>query len=312
METITIKELAKKLLFRDNKTIYYHVKNGNLPKPIIIKNKSYFEIEEINKIFGIKNINEVKFIDKKECMKILGMQSLQKLNYLLIRKRIPFYRLTNFTGSRYLFDKAQIKKIKDDDKLSFYFSADVLHYNIMGDFIGKLLECNAITSILSEREIDVLKEIFVNRSTLEKISNKYNFTTEGVRQIRNKAQRKITLSMNKLSQIHEQYVNKILEVSYLKEKNKWLEIELKKLAGGQKKLSEAEIYGQKLSDLGLSARSYNWLKYNKFETVKEVINYCNINGFNKLMIFRHFGKKCLSDVAEVFLEKFNINLYDYK
>ncbi|MBW8050097.1 MAG: hypothetical protein FVQ77_07120 [Cytophagales bacterium] len=316
METLSSKELARILLLKDVYSLGYYGRNrkGNFPKPIKIKNESHYKITEINKMLGIKNIKDIEFIDKNECMQILGL-SPKKARSLLNSKKIPSYRISNYKGARMLFDKAQIERIKnltEGVEVSFSFSSITLDNILLTGFIKKLLGSKPFIPNLSEKELDILKYLFFEKLSLRKVAKKYNVTTERIRQIKDKTQRKIRYNIDKLSLRYRICNEKILEVEYLKEKNERLEMYIKKFKDGEKKLKESKeyenIYGCKLSDLKLSTRSYYNLRGAGLETSMDVINYCETYGYKSLLRIRNFGVKSSSEVLAVFLKKFNIDL----
>lgn len=316
METITTKELVKIRLFKSERAIFYQVQKGNLPTPIKIKNESYFELKEINKIFGIKNVKETEFIDVDQCSKMLDIFPVT-LRAHVRNKKIPNYRLTNYKGSKILFDKSQIEKINDDMKLTFNFSDEMFHYKVMKDYVARLLSTQALTSILSEREINILKEIYINKVTLNELSQRYNLNRETISQIKGKAERKINYRLRRLSDTRKKNKEIIVENRILKYKIFELESYMEKNADSEKikqikefkEFKEFEnLIGYELDDLDLSVRCYNSLRSAGLYFVIDVIVYCKKYGFDRLVKFRNLGVSSSNELRNIILKKFDIDL----
>lgn len=204
-------------------------------------------------------------------------------------------------------------------KLTFNFSDEIHHYNVMKHYVDKLLSTEAIISILSERDINILKEIYINKATLSELSQRYNLTNANIRSIKTRAERKINYQLKRLSDIQKKYKEIISENRILKYKMDEMENYVEKITDDEKKIKKIKelkqqfkeyehLIGYEITDLNLSTRCYNCLKNADLSTAIDIIIYCKKHGFDRLLILRNFSINSSNELRNIFLKKFDIDL----
>ena len=193
------------------------------------------------------------------------------------------------------------------------------YYKVMKHYVDKLLSTEAIISILSERDINILKEIYINKATLSELSQRYNLTNANIRSIKTRAERKINYQLKRLSDIQKKYKEIISENRILKYKIDEMENYVEKITDDEKKIKKIKelkqqfkeyehLIGYEITYLNLSARCYNCLRSARLYSVIDIIVYCKKYGFNRVLQFRNFGTKSSNELRNVFLKKFDIDL----
>jgi len=204
-------------------------------------------------------------------------------------------------------------------KLTFNFSDEIHHYKVMKHYVDKLLSTEAIISILSKRDINILKEIYINKATLSELSQRYNLTNVNIRSIKTRAERKINHQLKRLSDIQKKYKEIISENRIMKYKMDEMEKYVEKVTDDEKKIKKIKelkqqfkeyehLIGYEITDLNLSARCYNCLRCARLYSVIDIIVYCKKHGFDRLLIFRNFGKNSSNELRNVILKKFDIDI----
>lgn len=150
-------------------------------------------------------------------------------------------------------------------------------------------------NLISERERQVVDLYFKEYLTLEKVGNRLNITRERVRQILNKALRKINARKNLLTQSKEK-----LELISAEERERMIaeiresmtiEVALEVLKNANyKKLKKADT---PIEDLEFSVRTYNCLIRYGIENVKQLMKL----SIEDLMKVRNLGKKSLREIV---------------
>ena len=199
------------------------------------------------------------------------------------------------------------------------FSSEMHHYNVMRDYIDRLLNTHPITNILSEREINILKKRYIHNTTMEELGCKYNLNKSTISRIIIGAQRKINHHIQRLSDIQKKYKETISENRIMKYKMDEMEKYVEKVTDDEKKIKKIKelkiqfkeyehLIGYEIKDLDLSARCYNCLKSARLYSTIDIIIYCKKHGFDRLLIFRNFGKNSSNELRNVILKKFDIDI----
>lgn len=149
-------------------------------------------------------------------------------------------------------------------------------------------------NLISERERQVVDLYFKEYLTLEKVGNRLNITRERVRQILNKALRKINARKNLLTQSKEK-----LELISAEERERMIaeiresmtiEVALEVLKNANYKKLKADT---PIEDLEFSVRTYNCLIRYGIENVKQLMKL----SIEDLMKVRNLGRKSLREIV---------------
>lgn len=146
---------------------------------------------------------------------------------------------------------------------------------------------DAIHIRLTDREKLVIKWYFQDRKTLDQIAEPLGIKRERVRQIRLKAQRKISYYVNKRKESEE------LSMADLKSQIEIYERFLK----GEGVIAEQTIKTPKpytISDLDLPVRPYNCLCRAGIRTIEDLLSKTTEDLFR----IRNFGKGCMRDLIK--------------
>lgn len=284
-------QLAR-ILGKNRDTILYHVKQGNLPVPVKIKNESMFNVDEINKLMGVDDIFTIEFVDKQEAMGILDINKKQ-MAYLIRKKKLPYYKLNNTHGSATYFDKRYLEAIKDEFEIEFISSDIQIKHSSMKKIV-KLLMGFDMSPLLPDRQIRVLKLYYLNDMTLREISVVLGVSGEWVRQLRHTAMKKLSKSLPRLK-------NVLVDNARLVEYNDKLERENKILTDllsdeVLSKFPEKELLSLGIQDCGIPERAVNAFKHSDILTVADLIGLTRVQALK----FRQLGEKTVKQV-EAFL-----------
>lgn len=221
------------------------------------------------------------------------------LDLLINRKTISFFCNTKErTGSKvFIFEK---------EALEFYplnYQTRDIYKNI--DFIAKVC-LEVICKTLTPRESDLLREIIWDCKAVETVAKKWGLTNIRVRQILDKAKRRV-LHTSRLELFNwEKHITErqklLFEIDQLKREKNELALSLGKDPDQPILFTKVPKHPKlliKLIDCDLSVRALNCLKSADIETLEELISYDKTQFFK----FRNFGKKSLTEIEEFLSSK---------
>jgi len=189
---------------------------------------------------------------------------------------------------------------------------------------------NIIKNTLTKREKKYIRMRFWENLTLDEIAKYTGVTRERVRQVINKALRKIrgrsfkqykyfgdsVYRIQKNDRLYKELINKREQLQAVNDRIEEIEKELnnrtEKLSkvkaelGISNSLSDEEIVNNTpIEELELSVRSYNCLKrHAKINTIGELRKLT----YDELMSIRNFGRKSLDEIANIMRNKYDIEL----
>lgn len=263
-----------------------------------MKNERFLTRKEVAEIFSVTPQAISNWIEK-------GIISASKINGTLYVSEssvdILLSKFVNISSveNRLLQYKEDIYKLEFEchQKIS-ELEAEIKFYDLI---IGNKKVINSIFinaySILSKKQnkktIEIVEDFF-NGSRIGDIANKYDFTTERIRQIINKSLNRLSDSEKYISILNE---NKHLksQVEILNGKLLLLEKEVKRYA--QKEIIDYqisdELFNTKLEDLGLSVRSLNCLLYNaRVQSLGQLIQLSK----KEVLELRNLGKESFNEI----------------
>lgn len=145
---------------------------------------------------------------------------------------------------------------------------------------------------LTDRELTVLELRNGRNMTLEDVGKEFGVTRERIRQVEQKAIRKLRHPANlmRMSVVaYEDYAKLVAENQDLKNKLEYVE------KNALPEYEEKKIEETRIEDLELSVRSFNCLKRVGIRTVGDIVNFSKTRGLEKC---RNLGRKSLQEIAD--------------
>lgn len=276
-------------------------KNTSNPNDITITFKTGAMLERI--LFP-KSEADIKFAESGKFDKVLDLISELADNFQTGLDKI----LTKEEKNKLLKldyqenEKIKIKKdnhnkrhyvSKFDYPGSLFYAIDKNNYNEMNDLL-----LDDIFNTLTPREVEVLKYYYKDKFTLEECGKQFNVTKERVRQIREKALRKLR---------HKSRIQYLYPKEYIKE----LRNEVKVLS--QDIQNYCNNHPEGIEKLNLSARLYNCLLSINIKSVEQVkLLLSTKRGIDRLIKTRNLGTKSLNELRTKLFEYcgFTSNKFD--
>ncbi len=313
-------EEATKILCHNVVSIKKHVKLGNLPK--FIKSDGDvlgFDEEELAGIFNLSSIKE-PFIQVSEASKVLDMSYASVVSRCASKiNPIPHFKIEDKRGAKLLFLKSGLEEwMKFKLVISPGFNNSKRKYQTALDLLNVMLDMDDEVHFLTEMEVHVFRFTYIENITFAEIGSRLDLTREGVRQIFNRAFRKIRGKVYQLSKTRKKFdelTGRISEMevaeNIFREENRRLveennELRRQLLIPGIPNLSSLEIkgvFGKSLRDFDLSVRALNSLYPRDIKTLGDLVTYTE----NDLLKFRGFGRKCVNEVEDL-LKSENLRL----
>ena len=145
---------------------------------------------------------------------------------------------------------------------------------------------------LTDRELTVLELRNGRNMTLEDVGKEFGVTRERIRQVEQKAIRKLRhpANLKRMSVVpYEEYARLEAENQDLKTKLEYAE------KNALPAYEEKKIEDIRIEDLELSVRSFNCLRRVGIKTVGDIVNFSKTRGLEKC---RNLGRKSLQEIAD--------------
>ncbi len=294
----TLKELSE--LFHLSSHDHKQLKLGLVNKLIFISDNNVEIIDHKLKEL-VWDFRQNGILDLKEACSSYKI-SLGVMIGLVKEEKIPFFQLTSSQGSKILFQRSELDK---EHELFIRFSKKKDYVKLYGFIRNWLIG----TEILFDIEISILDAFFLQNNSLEQIAHNNSITRERVRQIKEKALRKMRVGMYKTQQYKNEYFRVCEELRKSRKEYSFLKnllieygIEKAKIDMEENKPNIPQILRKKVVDCDISVRALNALKAYDVETIYQLVQ---LTGRDFLK-FRNFGKKSLKELAD-FLSKNNLS-----
>lgn len=301
-EVININELGKKLLLKDGRQLLHYSKEGTFPPYKTIQDQLVFPLEDVNRYFGVEDIRQVDFIDVPTAAKLLNI-SPTTLRSKALHGEVPSYRIANVIGSKILFDRSQLLSMT----AMFTYDKQKLCVQRVVEFIQMFFTEPRLMILLSPRDADLLRSVYVDNTSLSDLSAEYDLTPDRIRVMIKTAERRLYWS--------------ILRMAIQRQDIQDLHARIRMLQGQVKALQEnpstdvpetlPDMYLIPLDSLSLPLRVVRQLSYGDITTVGDVVIACQKHGYTALLRFRNFGTTSLNALQEVLKEKFEIDIFEY-
>lgn len=291
--TISFNELSQKIKVKDIRTLE---STDGFPEYKINNGEFMFPLEEVCKFFKINDITE-GFITVEEASKLLNI-SVNILNSYINCNEIPYYRLKSIRGSAILLRESELR---------MFFKSPTLSPD--SDFINKFVGRSKINllfkellliymkTVLTENEMEIVKGYFFEGCSFEFMADHYGLSRERIRQIFEKAYKKIKLHIYRLENFGD--YNKILSENI---QLKRVQQHISKNTKEAEEDSFAKFYNYMnqnihiLDGSTLSVRALNILHYS-FDFVWELY-LCVILRPRELIRYRNVGKKTNAEIKD--------------
>ena len=152
--------------------------------------------------------------------------------------------------------------------------------------------------VITDKEEKVIRLYYIDGKTLEEIGKEFGFTRERIRQINEKAIKKLKLFKKYfyggkwclMEELAKEEYQKYLET----QKSYWKYESAKQYILQYESGVFLPIREQKIENLDLSMRSYNCLKRAGIRTIGDLLNFT----YNDLFKIRNLGRKSLKEVLD--------------
>lgn len=299
-KTISGKTLKEKLLIKENRTIASYIEEGALPKPIkeIESGNLLFDKQEVLKMLGAKSFNE-EFINTESVADLLDVTASTVQSFAR-KGLLPSYRLKNVKGSQILFLRSEVEAAKQYTiQWQISFGNNLIIKSAIKTIFSKLL--NERSSLLTQREMDILKMVLLEDKKPEEIAGKCDLTSERIKQIFQHGIKRLYIKMDAFTDALNKKPEMQREINDLTNQVNLLEAKLNLYDETKKRRSALPEETQLLLNVGLedfdiSVRALNILNNENIKTVEDLVKIKRTD-FLKL---RNAGKKG-ADELEAFL-----------
>lgn len=310
-KTISRNILKEKLLIKDDRTIELYIAEGALPKPIkeLENEELLFEKEEVLRLLGAKSIEE-EFINSEEVSRMLNV-TVSSVQSFARKGLIPSYRLKNVKGSQILYLPSEIEAAKQYTiQWQTSFANNLIIKEATNAIFSKLLDKNQ--SLLTEREIDVLRLALLENKKPEEIAKKFDLTKTRIQQIFQKGIRRLSMKLENIGARLNSSSEWNQKVSTLTQKvNELTQIinDLQDEKDRKLRLPEEtqQILSASLSDFDIPARALNILHAADILTVENLARMSR----KDFLLFRNAGKKSADELEDFLASKgltWNMNI----
>lgn len=295
---ISSEELCKRLSIKDVRSL---LTTNGFPKPLFDEQKIMFNKQEVSKYFNVENIDE-PFITSKEAAKYVNI-GVGHLKSLATNNKVPSYRIKSVKGSCFLFRKSELDILK---KIDIEGNVEFINHFIGNEVINFVFRnyIDLFKNKLTIREYEVVFEYFFNKKTFLHISKQFKITPLRVRQIFNKANRRLMSYLTTSKMLEADKLVKIIhkqniEINHLKSlmSNDNNEV----YSNNEEVLSlSINFLSEEINSFELSARVFNILKNYDICTVGELLfEYGSFsNNINRLFAFRGFGRNSFIELKD--------------
>lgn len=275
------KEIAK-ILDMDERTVFPILKNEELCNRILTE-------------------NPIRYVDYIKTS-ILSPSSVKRL---INKGIISSFRTAPTKGQIFIFPKELEKH-----------EAGLLAYK-PSEYWSKIESITELfISIFRDEEFDahrnihaILSEYLFSDANIEDVSDGLNLTRERVRQIINKAKRKVLINKYRFKTVEAlEYslsnIRREIDLCEIKKKQLHNSLKIKDNEPLLKILTvrQFEFVKKKTTELDLSVRAYNCLKAADIHSIEELLKF----NVDELLKFRNFGKKSLNELENL-LGEYNLS-----
>jgi RNA polymerase sigma factor (sigma-70 family) len=310
-----------RILSCSRRTIDSYVEKGLLPEPVSEKEGIlYFSKDAVVEALGLKNLDE-SLISIHEAAKILNV------NIVFIESLVKEGRFTEIRL------KGNIKSKR------FYLKREIEEFDIEIEMVSKPLSLRkenrlikilfsdtnstVIQHLLTDREFEILKMVYVDKKNYEEIGAYYDLTKQRVSQIFEKAMRKLETRLKNAIPIMKRMVEQEtlldMELKYaekfeeqvrkLNDLNVFIEhaqVKINIVPNIKKSVIEnyydvlkstplIDVMKIKIGDLDFSVRTLNCMKRYNVETIGDLVSLTE----KDLIEFRNFGKTSLEEINKL-------------
>ncbi len=311
---LTLDEVRDILLLSDKHTIESYLEKGWIPKISYNEKNMTIDAVMLARQLGVENFDE-PFISEVATRGILGLPAKYDILRFCKKKGVNVYRLGNQMGVRYIFRESDLRKYTGVGlELLPFALEDKVRKNLASLIAGTFWVI--IKLIDTERSARIFQR-YIEGRTFEEIGQEFDLTRERVRQVYEKAKRRLVHRASKVQEwIHafgptkyaDMEASDIVELLIkLGAENKLLKTRLSEVLSGQKLdeiLPEVDIEKQKLlmtpiENLNLSVRAHNVLRALDIKTLGDIIDYSPAD----FLKFRNMGKKSLAEIKNLVRSK---------
>lgn len=166
------------------------------------------------------------------------------------------------------------------------------------EHFNERLEFLLTKSVITDREEKIIRLYYIDGKTFEEIGKEFNVTRERIRQIENKAIKKLKMFKKYfyggkwclMEELAKEEYQKYLET----QKSHWKYESAKQYIFQYENGFVLPIKEQKIENLELSVRSYNCLRRAGIRTIGDLLNFT----YDDLFKIRHLGRKSMKEVLD--------------
>lgn len=314
-KTVSIKRFKEIFGFKQDRTVDVFLRKAKI-RVVIRKGESFLSLDDILRHMKLKKLPK-KFLDAEDVAKLFKSNQTRILA-LVKAGLLPCYHYgQERKGQRTLFIEEEIWEAKEsliekDFEITYLSSYATTRFKLKEyeNAFREILDfLKSKRLLLSNRQLDILFNLWLENKTPEELGEKYMLTRERIIQLFNKAKKRLVNFPLFTKGLFEEKEKLIVENRVLTARNRellnqvvFLEKEIKRCVPDIKSLKEAtpsELFAIPIVDLDLSVRTYNCLKAARIETLGEICN----KTINELLKYRNFGRKSLREVTALMQER---------
>ena len=197
-KTISQENLMRIFNILDDRTFDQYVKLGYF-KEMIIANNIVYDVESICERLGIEDLSE-PLLTSEEAAELLGIDNRVVLN-LASKGILPCYKFSSKQKKRMYFKKSQLIEHK---KLKAEFNYEIINrfykLTFYKGILLELLEIKSFTSDLSEKELEIMTQYFIDNKTLKIIGKNFGCSKQNICDFLESASNKV---LNKIISLKE-------------------------------------------------------------------------------------------------------------
>lgn len=315
MKKLTLKDVAQ-ILCTNPITIKLHAEKGHLPKLESDGEDLFMSQETLEKHFDLENLDE-PFMDIHQVMSEVNLPR-ESITNAARNNELNSYRLSNKRGSKVLYRKSDIAEwLKLEFVASMTGSQKMYKYLKMLNFFHHILSVTKKSELISHKEHDLLKLVFIEGEALAKASEKIGISKKRGKVCIEHGIKRLEKNIYKLNDFYQTYLKLRLDNKKLHSENKFLKKQIEEIVSennefrkkSNMKPLEKIVYDDNpnkyltIEDLDISARLYDTLKAAKLDTVDIIIE----NSLNDLLKLRNFGKRNIVELEDI-LEGLKLSL----
>ncbi len=174
--TISRENIKRIFAIRDDRTFDQYVRLGYF-KQIIFSNSVVYDVENICDRLGLENLNE-PLLTSEQTAKMLGVSN-KTINLRVSKGLLPYYNFESGRKRKLFFLKRHIEEYK---KIHVEFHYDIVNRSHSLTFykgiIFTLLETDTFTKSLTEDEVEILRDYYIDNLTMQEIGDKNGFSKQ--------------------------------------------------------------------------------------------------------------------------------------